>query len=277
MPMCDAHEIVLGHSRKMAPGEGYWLAADAIRESAIHSLGLSRIKESRGVAAAYAWAYQRRHEDTPWLLCEICVKYLGLARADEEGARQAAQQWSHNRSTPGYNPEQRPATQYEQAKTGPLIPLTPEEEAASTGSDEGSPAATAYPVLIDALCCMMCAGGQVNQHKSDTVINVLTKANVPLKKRDIEAWVVEFVGRARRNGLEEMVRDSLIALGKLRTSAEKELIWQCIREAAMAEGVLEQRGRQMCQDFAAVLWEDAWQRSLGAAPKADTDKTNETL
>ena len=277
MPMCDAHEIVLGHPRKMAPGEGYWLAADAIRESAIHSLGLSRIKETRGFAEARAWVHQRRQDDTPWLLCEICVKYLGLSRADEEGARQAAQLWSRNRRTPGYDPEQRAAAQYEQAKSGPLIPLTPEEEAAQAGSDACSPVAAAYPVLIDALCCMMCAGGRIDQRKFDAIVNILSKADVPLKKRDIEGWVVDFVKRARRNGLEEMVHDSIQALGKLHAPAEKELVWHCIRAAAKTNGVLDQRVGQMCQDFSMVLWEGEWQRSLGAAPETDTDRTGATL
>ncbi|HSW44047.1 MAG TPA: hypothetical protein VLM89_00575 [Phycisphaerae bacterium] len=252
--MCDGHEIVVGHSKRMGPGEGYWLAAEVIRRSAVYSLGLSRLKESGGVAEANAWAEKVHQDDTPWLLCELCVKYLGFSRADEEDAREAARQWSRNRSTPGHDPDQQHARQ-RQVKSDSLIPLTPEEEAAAADAEEESRRPALYPVLIDVLCCMMCAGGPVDRERLAAVLSILSKANIPLSRREIEGWLAAFIKRVRRNGLEEMVRDSLVSLGTLKTIGQKERIWKCIRAVAMTDGVLDPGEKEMCQRFASVLWQ----------------------
>ncbi len=111
MSVCDAHGAVRKTEKQMSPGEGYLLAARFVQRSVIQDKLIDRdmpMMQRMGITREqYRLQVESMQGASPWLICNECIGVLNLSQADKDAAREAAERFSIDKSTPGHVPGSR--------------------------------------------------------------------------------------------------------------------------------------------------------------------------
>ncbi len=108
MSVCDAHDAVWGVSKMIKSGEGYLLAARFMKNSAVQEKNL-QVGERMGIPKeVYKQQIESIQGNSPWIICEQCVKFLKLGEKEKTAAHAAAVKWWRDKTVPGHMPK--PAT-----------------------------------------------------------------------------------------------------------------------------------------------------------------------
>ena len=120
------------------------------------------------------------------------------------------------------------------------------DDATTTKEHEWASLNSAYPILLESLCCVMASDGKVTRRERAAIIEVLAEVGVRLTPEEIESYVADFVSRVSERGFRPILAD---VVKKLRASGDeiknKRLFLRAISIVARADKQLDEVERQV--------------------------------
>ncbi|MGB2865392.1 MAG: hypothetical protein WBC05_18830 [Sedimentisphaerales bacterium] len=108
-------------------------------------------------------------------------------------------------------------------------------------------------VLMDAVCCVMCADKKVATPERKAVHRILEKVKAPWDKNEIDRRIDIFIHRAKKEGLLSLTQEVCHKLIIFKRKGKEQVLLRCVEYMAQADGIIDPRETELCQKFRTVL------------------------
>ena len=108
-------------------------------------------------------------------------------------------------------------------------------------------------ILIDALCCVICADIKVVRSERLALFTIAKKVKLPLTTSQVNNLLNDFIWRAKHEGLESLVQKTSKRLTTLQDAKLHSLFERCFDLIAKADGVIDPRELEVCRKFKEAL------------------------
>ena len=108
-------------------------------------------------------------------------------------------------------------------------------------------------ILIDVICCVMCADKKVTKSEREAVHRLIKKTKAFYKAEQIDARIDTFMKRVEEQGLEAIVNSTCERIPLFTKIGKKELLLKCIRYMMYADGKIQKQEVQLCKKFETSL------------------------
>ncbi|MHC4132846.1 MAG: TerB family tellurite resistance protein [Planctomycetota bacterium] len=113
-----------------------------------------------------------------------------------------------------------------------------------------------YEVLMDAICCVMCADKRAKAKEQEAIHEILQKTKVPWEEEEINERIEAYVENVRENGLATVIRETREKLDVFKSRGKQEVLLQCLEHMTQADGVIDESEIRVCDIFRLVLGND---------------------
>jgi len=110
-----------------------------------------------------------------------------------------------------------------------------------------------FEVLLDAVCCVMCADKKVTTREREAVHRILEKLKSPWARNEIDRRIDVFINRAKKEGLTSLVQETCHKLVIFKRKGKEQVLLRCVDYMAKADGIIDPRETELCQKFKTVL------------------------
>ena len=66
-----------------------------------------------------------------------------------------------------------------------------------------------FSILLDAICCVMCADGRMSRREQKTILAILKKVKCPWSVEDVDRQMTNFLQRVEKEGLARILHEWL--------------------------------------------------------------------
>jgi tellurite resistance protein len=138
-------------------------------------------------------------------------------------------------------PTAKPADEAEEA------PVEPPSNAASAEPDSGmrTPAQMVFDLVLEALCCMVYADGKATSGERDKVQALLVRLHAPWAPDEIARRMQAFRARGRTESFTQVLEETCQRLRRIEEPKQQQVLQKCLQAVAQADGVIEERERQV--------------------------------
>lgn len=106
-----------------------------------------------------------------------------------------------------------------------------------------------FDILMDALCCVVCADKRLTKTEREAVHKVLIKTKAPWCREEIDNRINEFVECVKEMGLRPVIEETCRRLPEIRRMGEEALFFKCIEYMMRSDGVVDEREKGVCDKF----------------------------
>ncbi|MHC4266239.1 MAG: TerB family tellurite resistance protein [Planctomycetota bacterium] len=110
-----------------------------------------------------------------------------------------------------------------------------------------------YEVLMDAICCVMCADKRATAKEQKAIHEILGKTEAAWEEDEINGRIEAYVQNIRENGLATVIRETREKLTIFKTRGEQEVLLRCLDHITQADGVIDESEIKVCDIFRLVL------------------------
>ena len=127
-----------------------------------------------------------------------------------------------------------------------------------------------YGILMDAICCVMCADKKVTVKERKAIYEILGKTKAPWDSDEINNRINGFIERVKKEGLDCIIQETCAKLSEFKRVGKEQVLLICIDFMARADGVIDEKERKLCEKFRLAIQKDADSASFKtiASPKA---------
>ena len=140
----------------------------------------------------------------------------------------------------------------------------------------GDKGAFIYEILLDAICCVMCADKKITTQERKAVHKILHKTKSPWSDEDIDEKIGVFVQRLKKEGSRKIIQETCSRLPEFSKVGKEQILLKCIDYMADADGEIhEETALSMSLAKALRLSHhrvlESWSNSLMSLPTPMTD------
>lgn len=110
-----------------------------------------------------------------------------------------------------------------------------------------------FEILLDAVCCVMCADAKVTRKEREAVYEILRKTKAPWDADEINTRIDGFVQRVRDAGLAQVIVDTCKNLPGFRQRGKESILLRCIDYMSRADGTVDDKEKKLCERFRSAL------------------------
>ncbi|MHC4270689.1 MAG: TerB family tellurite resistance protein [Planctomycetota bacterium] len=110
-----------------------------------------------------------------------------------------------------------------------------------------------YEVLMDAICCVMCADKRATAKEQKAIHEILGKTEAAWEEEEINERIEAYVQNVRENGLATVIRETREKLAIFKRRGEQEVLLCCLEDMTQADGVIDESEIRVCDIFRLVL------------------------
>jgi len=113
--------------------------------------------------------------------------------------------------------------------------------------------ATIFDILLDALCCVMCADGKMSPEEQNAISVILGKVVCPWSTEEIDNKIVDFLRRVKSRGSDTVIQETCERLSEFKRRGKEKVLLKCIDYMAKADGVIDEEEIKIREKFKAAL------------------------
>ncbi len=110
-----------------------------------------------------------------------------------------------------------------------------------------------FPVLMDALCCVMVADGRASRSEKARIQKLMNTLKAPWGEDLIDQKMAEFVERVKRNGYAVVLKETCESVKLFKKAGKEKTLSQCLDAVAGADGVVDDAEERICERFRIAL------------------------
>jgi tellurite resistance protein len=110
-----------------------------------------------------------------------------------------------------------------------------------------------YEVLLDAICCVMCADKRATAKEQESIHEIFEKTKAPWERDEINYRIKAYVQNVRENSLATVIRETREKLTVFKRREEQEVLLRCLDDMTQADGVIDESEIRVCNFFKLVL------------------------
>jgi hypothetical protein len=215
-------------------------SADQAMQQAHEKRG--RELESSGTNISYSGFYRL----DPILVCEQGAKLRNL---DLEVAAADAKYWWETgkvplRTTPLCKSSQEVAKRNIESETN-----TRAEKSEQVQKQAKEKKAEIFEILMDAICCVMCADKKITTREREAVHKILEKTKAPWNRDEVDNRINAFVQQVKKNGLEDVIQKTCKNLPVFKKIGKEDVLFRCIDYMMRADREIDEREQKLCDKF----------------------------
>ncbi len=128
-----------------------------------------------------------------------------------------------------------------------------------------------YEILMDAICCVMCADGNATPKEQEAIHIILGKTKASWTKEDIDKRIDGFLERIKMDGMDKIVQATCENLPEFKSKKRREVLTFCLEFIARADGIVDEKEKQLIEKFKSALGVE----SGDSAPKSGSQSSKE--
>lgn len=97
-----------------------------------------------------------------------------------------------------------------------------------------------FDVLLDSICCVMCADGQMSSNEQHAVRAILGKTACPWSNEEIDQKIMDFLIRRKKLGAEQLLEQTCENLDIFKKAGKEKILLKCIDYMAQADGSIDE-------------------------------------
>ena len=117
----------------------------------------------------------------------------------------------------------------------------------------GDKGAFIYEILLDAICCVMCADKKITTQERKAVHKILHKTKSPWSDEDIDEKIGVFVQRLKKEGSRKIIQETCSRLPEFSKVGKEQILLKCIDYMADADGEIHEEEISLINQFKSVL------------------------
>ena len=110
-----------------------------------------------------------------------------------------------------------------------------------------------FSVLLDAICCVMCADERLSRREQKTVHAILKKVKCPWTTEDVHRQMTGFLQRVEKEGLDTVTEQTCERLSEFKRRGKEYVLLKCIGYMVNADGVVDEKEIAVCDKFKSAL------------------------
>jgi len=134
-------------------------------------------------------------------------------------------------------------------------------------------------VLLDVICCVMCADRKITKSERKVAHIILAKMRAPWDKNEVDRRIDAFIRRAKREGLNLITQETCQRMTIIKTQDEEQLFLKCIDYMTRADGIIHPKEVELCQTFRSILTDEVEETLDDETPSfiADSNRYASTM
>ena len=135
------------------------------------------------------------------------------------------------------------------------LPLSkpPREKTKQIQKPVGGKSKDIYEILMDAICCVMCADGNTTPKEREAIRIILGKTKAPWTKEDIDKRIGLFLERAKVEGMDKIVETTCKNLPEFKRRKKQEVLTVCLDFIARADGMTDENEKKLIEKFKSAI------------------------
>ena len=121
-----------------------------------------------------------------------------------------------------------------------------------------------FSILLDSICCVMCADGKMSTREQKTIRAILKKVKCPWTAEDVGKQVTNFLQRVKIKGLGTVTEQTCEKLSEFKRRGKEYVLLKCINYMVKADGIVDEKEIEICGKFKSALTDEPTQRSAKA-------------
>ena len=121
-----------------------------------------------------------------------------------------------------------------------------------------------FSILLDAICCVMCADGKMSRREQKTVHAILKKVKCPWTAEDVGKQMTNFLQRVEIKGLGTVTEQTCEKLSEFKRRGKEYVLLKCIDYMVKADGIVDEKEIEICGKFKSALTDEPTPRSAKA-------------
>ena len=130
-----------------------------------------------------------------------------------------------------------------------------------------------YGILMDAICCVICADKKVTTKENKAVYNILEKTKAPWGGDEIDNRIRSFIERVNNEGLNNIIQQTCDKLPEFKKRKQEHILLRCVEYMMRCDGVIDENEKKICQKFRLAL-ETTNNKTSGTTQSEKTDVTS---
>ncbi len=110
-----------------------------------------------------------------------------------------------------------------------------------------------FEILLDALCCVMCADRKITTREREAVQKVMEKTKAPWGRDDVNNHINTFVQCVKEKGLSRIVEQTCDKLTEIKRRGKEDILEKCLDYIKRSDGMVDEREIEVCNRFASAL------------------------
>jgi len=110
-----------------------------------------------------------------------------------------------------------------------------------------------YDVLMNAICCVMCADRKVSSRERKAVHMILKETKSPWTDEEIDQRIAAFVQLVNDKGLTHVINMTCKQLPEFKRRKKEQALWLCLNHMAKADGIVDKSEKHIIDKFKATL------------------------
>ena len=110
-----------------------------------------------------------------------------------------------------------------------------------------------FSILLDAICCVMCADGEMSPQEQKTIRAILKKVKCPWTPEDLGKQITNFLQRVETKGLSAVTEETCGKLGEFKRRGKEYVLLKCINYMVTADDIVDQKELRICEKFKSAL------------------------
>ncbi len=121
-----------------------------------------------------------------------------------------------------------------------------------------------FSILLDAICCVMCADGKMSPREQKTIRAILKKVKCPWTAKDVGKQMTNFLQRVEIKGLGTVTEQTCEKLSEFKRRGKEYVLLKCIDYMVKADGIVDEKEIEICGKFKSALTDEPTPRSAKA-------------
>ena len=121
-----------------------------------------------------------------------------------------------------------------------------------------------FSILLDAICCVMCANGKMSRREQKTIHAILKKVKCPWTANDVGNQTANFLQRVEETGLDTITDETCEKLSEFRRRGKEYVLLKCIDYMVNADGIVDEKEMEVCGKFKSALTDEPSPRAAKA-------------
>jgi tellurite resistance protein len=134
-----------------------------------------------------------------------------------------------------------------------------------------------YEILMDAVCCIMCADRKVTTRERRAIHTVLERTKAPWNEEQINNRINDFIQRVNNEGLNNVIQQTCKKLPEFKKRGKENVLAVCLDFMARADGSVDENEKQLIEKFKSAVGIETGDSvpQIGSPPSKKEKKTGE--